>query len=624
MILRYLIEKEFKQLIRNSFLPRLILIFPCMIMLVMPWAATLEIEDLRIAIIDNDHTPSSLRLTHRIESSPYFKLVALPDTYHKAVECIERNQADMLLEIPKGFEKEQVNGRPASALVAINAVNGTKGGLGNTYLQQILNPQSTSVASIRYRFNPHLDYKTFMVPALMTMLLVMLCGFLPALNVVGEKEAGTIEQINVTPVSRFTFTLSKLLPYWLIGFIVLNLCMLLAWAVYGLTPVGSIFTIYLATLIFVLVMSGLGLVISNYSSTMQQAMFVMWFCMLIFILMSGLFTPISSMPDWAQYITYINPLRYFMEMMRMVNSGTEAVMSAIRAARGYTGRDYIVKFEGCYHGHSDGLLVKAGSGLLTENVPDSAGVPKAFTDTTLIARYNDLESVQRLFDQYGEKIAALIVEPVAANMGVVPPQEGFLRFLRDITLKYNSLLIFDEVITGFRLSIGGAQKYYNVKPDLTTLGKIVGGGMPLAVYGGKKEVMQCVAPLGSVYQAGTLSGNPVAVSAGIETLKILEENEAEIYTRLEKISLQLENAMQESGMNVNRVGSIMTVFFTNEKVKDYDTAKTADTARFAEYFRHMQDNGIYTAPSQFEAMFVSFAHTDEDIDKTINAIKSLE
>lgn len=182
MILRYLIEKEFKQLIRNSFLPRLILIFPCMIMLVMPWAATLEIEDLRIAIIDNDHTPSSLRLTHRIESSPYFKLVALPDTYHKAVECIERNQADMLLEIPKGFEKEQVNGRPASALVAINAVNGTKGGLGNTYLQQILNPQSTSVASIRYRFNPHLDYKTFMVPALMTMLLVMLCGFLPALK----------------------------------------------------------------------------------------------------------------------------------------------------------------------------------------------------------------------------------------------------------------------------------------------------------------------------------------------------------------------------------------------------------------------------------------------------------
>jgi len=313
-----------------------------------------------------------------------------------------------------------------------------------------------------------------------------------------------------------------------------------------------------------------------------------------------------------------------MEMLRLVNSGTEAVMSAIRAARGYTKRDKIVKFEGCYHGHSDGLLVKSGSGLLTNSIPDSAGVPKGYTDNTLLAKYNNKESVEKLFEEHGDDIACVIVEPCAANMGVVPPQEGFLRFLRDITLKYNSLLIFDEVITGFRLSIGGAQKYYNVKPDLTTLGKIVGGGMPLAVYGGKKEVMQCVAPLGSVYQAGTLSGNPVAVSAGIETLKILEENEAEIYTRLEKISLQLENAMQESGMNVNRVGSIMTVFFTNEKVKDYDTAKTADTARFAAYFRHMQDNGIYTAPSQFEAMFVSFAHTDEDIDKTINAIKSLE
>ena len=313
-----------------------------------------------------------------------------------------------------------------------------------------------------------------------------------------------------------------------------------------------------------------------------------------------------------------------MEMLRLVNSGTEAVMSAIRAARGYTKRDKIVKFEGCYHGHSDGLLVKSGSGLLTNSIPDSAGVPKGYTDNTLLAKYNNKESVEKLFEEHGDDIACVIVEPCAANMGVVPPQEGFLRFLRDITLKYNSLLIFDEVITGFRLSIGGAQKYYNVKPDLTTLGKIVGGGMPLAVYGGKKEVMQCVAPLGSVYQAGTLSGNPVAVSAGIETLKILEENEAEIYTRLEKISLQLENAMQESGMNVNRVGSIMTVFFTNEKVKDYDTAETADTARFAEYFRHMQDNGIYTAPSQFEAMFVSFAHTDEDIDKTINAIKSLE
>lgn len=222
----------------------------------------------------------------------------------------------MLLEIPRGFEKEQVNGRPASALVAVNAVNGTKGGLGSSYLNQILAPAGNT--SIRYLFNPHLEYKNYMVPALMTMLLVLLCGFLPALNVVGEKEAGTIEQINVTPVSRFTFILSKLLPYWLIGFIVLNLCMLLAWLVYGLTPSGNIFCIYIATIVFTFVVSGLGLVISNYSATMQQAMFVMWFCMLIFILMSGLFTPISSMPQWAQCITYANPLRYFMEIMRMV------------------------------------------------------------------------------------------------------------------------------------------------------------------------------------------------------------------------------------------------------------------------------------------------------------------
>lgn len=316
MTLRYLIEKEFKQLARNSFLPRLILLFPCMMMLIIPWAATLEIEDLRIVIIDNDHSPSSERLVHRIESSPYFKLTGLPDTYRDGLEAIEKDRADMLLEIPRGFEKEQVNGRPASALVAVNAVNGTKGGLGSSYLNQILAPAGNT--SIRYLFNPHLEYKNYMVPALMTMLLVLLCGFLPALNVVGEKEAGTIEQINVTPVSRFTFILSKLLPYWLIGFIVLNLCMLLAWLVYGLTPSGNIFCIYIATIVFTFVVSGLGLVISNYSATMQQAMFVMWFCMLIFILMSGLFTPISSMPQWAQCITYANPLRYFMEIMRMV------------------------------------------------------------------------------------------------------------------------------------------------------------------------------------------------------------------------------------------------------------------------------------------------------------------
>lgn len=311
-----------------------------------------------------------------------------------------------------------------------------------------------------------------------------------------------------------------------------------------------------------------------------------------------------------------------MEMLRLVNSGTEAVMSAIRAARGYTGRDKIVKFEGCYHGHSDGLLVKAGSGLLTNSIPNSAGVPKGCTDSTLLARYNNTQSVEALFEKYGNEIACVIVEPCAANMGVVPPQKGFLHFLRDITHKYNSLLIFDEVITGFRLGIGGAQGFYGIKPDLTALGKIVGGGMPLAVYGGKREIMECVAPLGSVYQAGTLSGNPVAVSAGIETLKILEENQEEIYGSLESKSAKIEQAMKKAGLNVNRTGSIMTVFFTDASVTDYDTAQTSDTRAYARYFKYLQSNGIYTAPSQFEAMFVSYAHSDEDIEKTCQIISN--
>lgn len=313
-----------------------------------------------------------------------------------------------------------------------------------------------------------------------------------------------------------------------------------------------------------------------------------------------------------------------MEMLRLVNSGTEAVMSAIRAARGYTGRDKIVKFEGCYHGHSDGLLVKAGSGLLTNSIPNSAGVPKGYTDSTLLARYNNTQSVEALFEKYGNEIACVIVEPCAANMGVVPPQKGFLQFLRDITHKYNSLLIFDEVITGFRLGIGGAQGFYGIKPDLTTLGKIVGGGMPLAVYGGKREIMECVAPLGSVYQAGTLSGNPVAVSAGIEMLKILEENQEEIYSSLESKSSKIEQAMKKAGLNVNRTGSIMTVFFTDARVTDYDTAQTSDTMAYARYFKYLQSNGIYTAPSQFEAMFVSYAHSDEDIEKTCQIISSFK
>lgn len=312
-----------------------------------------------------------------------------------------------------------------------------------------------------------------------------------------------------------------------------------------------------------------------------------------------------------------------MEMLRLVNSGTEAVMSAVRAARGFTHRDKIIKFEGCYHGHSDGLLVRAGSGLLTNSIPDSAGVPKGYTDNTLLAKYNDCCSVESLFEQYGNDIACVIVEPCAANMGVVPPKEGFLQFLRDITRQYGSLLIFDEVITGFRLSIGGAQQYYGVAPDMTTLGKIVGGGMPLAAYGGKKEIMECVAPLGSVYQAGTLSGNPAAVSAGIATIEALERCE-DIYSELERKSAMLEQAMKGAGLNVNRVGSLLTAFFTDQKVTDYDTAKTSDTHRYADYFRYLQDRGIYTAPSQFEAMFVSAAHDDKDIGYTCDVISEFK
>lgn len=308
-----------------------------------------------------------------------------------------------------------------------------------------------------------------------------------------------------------------------------------------------------------------------------------------------------------------------MEMLRLVNSGTEAVMSAVRASRGFTGRDKIVKFEGCYHGHSDGLLVKAGSGLLTNSIPDSSGVPKGYTDNTLLAKYNDIDSVAELFDTYGNDIACVIVEPCAANMGVVPPKEGFLKFLRDITKQYNSLLIFDEVITGFRLGLDGAQGYYGIKPDMTTLGKIVGGGMPLAAYGGKKEIMECIAPSGSVYQAGTLSGNPVAVAAGLTTLKILNDN-PDIYNELERKSKPIESAMVNAGLNVNRVGSLLTVFFNNTKVENYDSAKQSDTQKYAEYFSYLLENGIYTAPSQFEAMFVSAAHSDKDIEYTCNVI----
>ncbi|MCI5667555.1 MAG: glutamate-1-semialdehyde 2,1-aminomutase [Oscillospiraceae bacterium] len=312
-----------------------------------------------------------------------------------------------------------------------------------------------------------------------------------------------------------------------------------------------------------------------------------------------------------------------MELLRLVNSGTEAVMSAIRAARGYTGRDRIVKFEGCYHGHSDGLLAKAGSGLMTHAIPSGAGVPAGCTADTLLAKYNDEGSVEKLFSACGDTIAAVIVEPCAANMGVVPPKPGFLEFLRDITRKYGALLIFDEVITGFRLSDGGAQKYYGITPDLTTLGKIVGGGMPLAVYGGRREIMECVAPLGSVYQAGTLSGNPCAVAAGTAQLKLIE-NTPDLYERINSSAERLYSAMLDVGLNANRCGSLLTVFFTDRQVTDYDAAVKCDTGKFAEYWRHMLENSIYAAPSQFEAMFVSYAHSDEDIERTVDAIKSFK
>lgn len=335
-MIKFLIEKEFKQLLRNSFLPKLILIFPCMIMLLMPWAVNLEIKNIQLNIVDNDHSAISQRLVNKISASTYFRLIEVPASYDEGLRNIEAGTADVVMEIPRHFERDWTNGEDAHILIAANAVNGTKGGLGSSYLASIVNEYATELRSERPQagtlsaafpsiridsqglFNPNLNYKLYMIPALMVMLLTLICGFLPALNVVGEKEVGTIEQINVTPVPKFTFILAKLLPYWLIGFVVLTVCFVLAWLVYGIVPVGHFLVIYFFAVLFVLVMSGFGLVISNYSATMQQSMFVMWFCMLIFILMSGLFTPISSMPEWAQVVTWFNPLRYFMEVMRMV------------------------------------------------------------------------------------------------------------------------------------------------------------------------------------------------------------------------------------------------------------------------------------------------------------------
>ncbi len=313
------------------------------------------------------------------------------------------------------------------------------------------------------------------------------------------------------------------------------------------------------------------------------------------------------------------------EMVRLVSSGTEAVMSAVRVARGFTGREKIIKFAGNYHGHSDGLLVKAGSGLMTQSVPDSAGVPAGYAESTLTAVYNDEQSVRRMMEENSGQVAAIVVEPVAANMGVVPPKEGFLEFLRRITKEKGALLIFDEVITGFRLALGGATEYTGVHADLHTFGKIVGGGMPLAAYGGSREIMSCVAPLGEVYQAGTLSGNPVAVTAGITTLKILMEDRG-IYRRIDTKAERIAEAFCKKGLTVNRAGSLLTVFFTSDcaqsgmNVANYEDACRCDREAFAGYFHRMLERGIYVAPSQFEAMFVSDAHSEELIDWTCEAI----
>lgn len=298
-------------------------------------------------------------------------------------------------------------------------------------------------------------------------------------------------------------------------------------------------------------------------------------------------------------------------------------MSAIRVARGFTKRDKIIKFRGCYHGHSDGLLVKAGSGALTASVPDSAGVPADITKNTLVAEYNDEESVKALFEANPGQVAAVIVEPVAANMGVVLPAGGFLSFLRSITKQYGALLIFDEVITGFRLSLGGAQEYFQVKPDLSAFGKIIGGGMPVGAYGGREEIMRLVAPDGPVYQAGTLSGNPVTTAAGLATLTILKEDDG-IYERLEKSTAQFAGEIRDMAagrVTVNQTGSLLSVFFTPEPVTDYPSAVRSDTAAYADYYGFLLDRGIYVAPSQFEAMFVSDAHNEEDIARTLDVMR---
>ncbi|MBM4438810.1 MAG: glutamate-1-semialdehyde 2,1-aminomutase [Candidatus Rokubacteria bacterium] len=312
-----------------------------------------------------------------------------------------------------------------------------------------------------------------------------------------------------------------------------------------------------------------------------------------------------------------------MEVVRLVSSGTEAAMSAIRLARGATGRDLLVKFDGGYHGHADSLLVKAGSGGATFSIPDSKGVPAALAALTLTLEFNDIAGVRELFRQRGGEISAVIVEPVAGNMGVVPPAPGFLEALREVTQAHGALLIFDEVITGFRIAYGGAQERYGVRPDLTCLGKIIGGGLPVGAYGGAREIMANVAPLGGVYQAGTLSGNPLAVTAGLATLAALRTSG--VYERLERLGTVAEAGLTEAArkagvpLTVNRVGSMMTGFFCDGPVTDYTSARRADTKRYAAFFHRMLELGVYLAPSQFEAAFVSLAHSEADLDLAARA-----
>ncbi len=335
-MIKYLLRKEFKQILRNPFLPKMIFIFPFMVLMVFPWAASYEIKSLNLCVIDNDHSTFSQQMIQKVISSNYFKLTDVSSNYNQALKSVEKNQSDMILEIPVDFEKNLSNGLGAKVMVSANAVNGMKGGIGMTYLVSIIadynvgiiqkllpggagdNSYSTIQTDTLYQFNPHLNYRVFMVPALLVMLLTMLCGFLPAIAIVFEKELGTMEQINVSPVPKTTFILAKLIPFWTIGFIVITIGFIIAWLVYGLIPAGHFYTIYFFAAIYILIVSGLGIVISNYASTLQQAMFIVFFFVLIFIMLSGLYTPIDSMPEWAKWVAAFNPLKYFMDVMRSV------------------------------------------------------------------------------------------------------------------------------------------------------------------------------------------------------------------------------------------------------------------------------------------------------------------